>query len=298
MKASDLGYVCEFYAVQAAFALLRLIPLSLAGWIVTRIADLYFVCSPARRHVALENLTRAYGDTLSAGKKRTIARKSFESQALAILELFVIHNMKRNASRRFAITGRSHFDAAVSRGNGVVFVASHLGAWEYIAFAGYLQRYPRAVIVKPLKNRYLNHTIDALRRAIDSVPIPKANAIRLSLATLRHNHGVAILIDQWAGKEGVWIDCFGAATSTTSLPARLAKQTGGALLPIYCIRNTLGHYEVQIFPEVPVPDEPDWELRTTKRLNDILESQIRRYPEQWSWNHKRWKPKPTTIRST
>jgi KDO2-lipid IV(A) lauroyltransferase len=202
--------------------------------------------------------------------------------------------MKKRAARRFSIIGQQHFDEAVARGKGVVFVASHLGSWEYIGFPGYLQRYPHAVIVKKIKNPYFNTAIDALRRAIDTVPIPKeANALRHTLAELRQNHGVAILIDQWAGREGLWIEFFGRATATTSLPARLANKTGCALIPIYCLRNTIGHYEVLLLPAVPLPDDPAWESHTTKRLNELLESQIRKYPEQWSWSHRRWRPKPT-----
>lgn len=287
------GYLFQFYAVQTLILVLRALPLALSGWIMKRAADLFFYCSSKRRNIALDNLTIAYGDTLSAGQKIKIARRSFESQALSMLELLVIRKMKKNAARRFSITGHQHFEEAVARGKGVVFVASHLGSWEYIAFPGYLEQYPRSVIVKSIKNPYLNEMVDALRREIDSVPIPKeANALRKTLAELRQNHGVAVLIDQWAGAEGLWIEFFGRATSTTSLPARLAKKTGSALIPIYCLRKKIGQYEVHLLPEVPVPDDPESDFRITKRLNEILESQIRKYPEQWSWNHRRWRPKP------
>jgi len=288
-----MGYVLQFYAVQALVTVLKLVPLSLSGWIVKRVADIYFSCSPKRRHIALDNLTIAYGDTLSTGQKRTIARRSFENQALSILELLVSNKMRKDAARRFPITGQQHFDEAVARGKGVVFVASHLGAWEYIGFPGCLKQYPHSVIVKKIKNPYLNNMIDALRRESDTVPIPKdASALRHTLAELRQNHGVAIVIDQWAGNEGLWIEFFGRATSTTSLPARLAHKTGCTLLPIYCVRKTIGQYEIQLLPAVLLPDDSAWEIRTTKRLNDIFESQIRKYPEQWSWNHRRWRPKP------
>lgn len=288
-----MGYLLQFYMVQALVIVLKLVPLSLSGWIVKRVADIYFLCSPNRRHIALDNLTIAYGDTRSTGQKRTIARRSFESQALSILELLVSHNMRKDAARRFLITGQEHVDEAVARGRGVVFVASHFGAWEYIGFAGCLTQYPHSVIVKKIKNPYLNNTIDALRRESETVQIPKeASALRHTLAELRQNHGVAIVIDQWAGSEGLWVELFGRATSTTSLPARLARKTGCALIPIYCVRNTIGQYEIQLLPAVPLPDDSAWEIRTTKRLNEILESQIRHYPEQWSWNHRRWRPKP------
>jgi len=121
-----MGYVLQWYAVQGLVIALELVPLSLSGWMVKRAADIYFLSSPRRRQIALENLTIAYGDTLSAGQKRTIARRSFEHQALAILELLVSQTMRKDAARRFPITGQQHFDEAVARGRGVVFVASHV----------------------------------------------------------------------------------------------------------------------------------------------------------------------------
>lgn len=288
-----MGYLFQFYAVKALIAVLGFVPLFLSGWIVERVADIYYFCSPRRRNITLNNLTLAYGDTLSALQKRKIARRSFENQAISILELLLIKKMKKNAARRFSITGQQYFDEVVARGKGIVFVASHLGSWEYIGFPGYLQRYPHAVIVKNVKNPHLNKTIDALRREIDTLPIPKeASALRQTLAELRRNHGVAVLIDQWAGNEGFWVDFFGRQTSTTSLPARLANKTGCALIPIYCLRKTIGEYEIQMLPEVPLSEDPAWDVSTTKRLNEILESQIRKYPEQWSWSHRRWRPKP------
>ncbi|MBI2094876.1 MAG: lysophospholipid acyltransferase family protein [Candidatus Omnitrophica bacterium] len=291
-----MRHECEFCAVKALFAVLRLVPLPVSGWIFERAGDLFYFCSPGRRKIAMDNLSIAYGDALSARQKRRIARKCFQSGALSILELFLIKKMKKGASRRFTITGESHFEGALSRGRGIVFVASHLGSWEYIGYPGYLRGVPRAVIVKKLKNDYLNRTIDGLRREIETLPIPKVNAIRRTLSELRRNHGVAVVIDQWAGSEGIWMNFFGRATSTTSLPARLAQKTGAALIPIYCLRKKIGRYEIRALPEVKIPDGPDWERQTTERLNEILETQIRQTPEQWSWGHKRWKPKPPAIR--
>ena len=288
-----MGHLAQFYAVRALILALRLLPLALSGWLVRRVADVYFFCSPKRRQVALDNLTLVYGETLTPREKRVIARRSFESQALSMLELFVIEKMKRGAEHRFAITGQQHFEAARARGKGIVFVASHLGSWEYIGFPGYLQHYPRAALVKAIRNPHLNRAIDALRRTIETIPIVKEeSALRQTLATLGRNHGVAIVIDQWAGDEGLWVEFFGRATSTTSLPARLARKTGCALVPIYCVRTRIGHYEVRLLPAVAVPEGPSGELQATRQLNELLETQIRRNPEQWSWSHRRWRPQP------
>ncbi|OIO38061.1 MAG: hypothetical protein AUJ72_03265 [Candidatus Omnitrophica bacterium CG1_02_46_14] len=292
-----MGYLFQFYAVKVLFYLLNFVPLVVSGWILKRVGDLFYYCSSKRRNIAFANLSIVYKDTLSADQKRNIVKKCFENGCLSILELFLIKKIKKNASRRFTLTGKKHFEAAFARGKGVIFVASHLGSWEYIGFAGFLNKVAHAVIVKKIKNTYLNDMIDGLRRQIDTLPIPKINAIRQTLTELRQNHGVAVLIDQWGGTDGIWGDFFGVPTSTTSLPVRLAKLTGGALIPIYCLRNNSGEYEIQVLPEVSLLDVPDWESSTTNRLNRILESQILKYPEQWSWGHRRWKIKPLTNRS-
>jgi KDO2-lipid IV(A) lauroyltransferase len=267
-----------------------------SGWLFQRGADIFYWAAPKRRQVALDNLALVYGDTLSLSEKKKIVRKSFQSGSLSVLELFLIKKIKKNAAARFTILGEEHYRQALLRQKGLLFVASHLGSWEYIAFAGYIHKVPRAVIVKRVRNPYLDRYIDKLRREIGSIPIPKVNAIRQTLSELHKNNGVAVIIDQWAGPEGLWAPFFGEPTSTTSLPARLAKKTGAALLPIFCIRKTIGHYEIQVLPEVLISEGEDWEAKTTRALNTILESKIREYPEQWSWGHRRWKPKPSISR--
>ena len=109
---------------------------------------------------------------------------------------------------------------------------------------------------------------------------------------LKANHLVAIVIDQWAGADGLWTDFFGVPASTTSLPARLAERTGSAIVPAYCIRTGCGEYEIHIGPEASVKESAnDWTREMTKELNHILEEQICAFPGQWMWTHRRWKNK-------
>ena len=110
------------------------------------------------------------------------------------------------------------------------------------------------------------------------------------LLELKKKKLVAILIDQWAGPEGLIVDFFGTPTSTTSIPARLARKTGAALVPGYCVRKSPGFYKIIIRPEVEVETgAEDFERAITVQMNQQLEEQIRAYPDQWLWTHRRWK---------
>lgn len=292
-----MTYTLQFYAVKVLVFSLGLLPVEWSSWIARGAGDLFYFAVSSRREVALGNIDRAYGNSLTIGQKKILARKSFQNTALSILELFLTKKVKPSAQSRFTIHGLENMRNALARGKGAVLITTHLGSWEFLEFFFYLTGIHCSVIVKNIKNPHLDKEISQLRLETTVVPIPKKNSIRKALEVLKKNQVLAVLIDQWAGPEGLWVDFMGTPTSTTSLPARLAEKTGCALVPGYCLRKSSGQYEIQIHPAVSIsPESENWEEEATIQLNQGLEKQIRLYPEQWSWAHKRWKPKPSHHR--
>ena len=56
-----------------------------------------------------------------------------------------------------------------------------------------------------------------------------------------------------------------------------------------------GQYVLHFGPELRFAESDDREadiLAATQQCNDVLESWIRRYPDQWLWIHRRWKTRP------
>lgn len=292
-----MGYWLTFQWIRFFSFLLSLLPLNAAFWLARQAGNLCYVIMPQRRRVALGNIRSALGGT--PVEQRDLARASFQNAALSIVELFLVRKIRRQARERFRLLGNEHLEKAFAHGKGVLLVISHLGSWELLAFLPYLTGQPWSVIVKDIHNPYLNRRIDGLRREMNLVPISKAGSIKEVLRKLKHNEGVAVLIDQWAGGEGLWLDFFGRATSTTSIPARLAQKTGCLLVPAYCLRDASGHFSIHIEPAVESGREEaaDWENTMTKKLNRILEDQIRAHPRQWTWTHRRWKDKPAFSRA-
>ncbi len=280
----------EYASVRLAVGLINLLPLRASSWLARRLGDLLYAAMPKRRSTAFENLTRAYGDALDTNQKQALARESFRNVVTSLIEFFRIPRMLRESKERFHYEGTEHLDAAFQKGRGVIWVVSHLGSWEYLAFLPYLRGHPCSVVVRAVRNPHLYRWIQELRMTLHLNPIDRKNSIREVLGELKKNHLVAILIDQWAGREGVWGDFFGEPTSTTSIPARLARRTGAALIPAYCLRTGHGTYHFKVLREVPLdPDSARHEEKTTALLNQILEAEILKYPEQWVWTHRRWK---------
>ncbi len=291
-----MGHVLEYFAVCLLTLLAKALPVEVSTWIARRVGDLSYLILNKRRRIALENVTKAFGNTITESRKKQIVRAAFESAALSMTELFIVTKIKKEAEKRFKLFNIHCLEEAFSKKKGVVLVISHLGSWEYLSFLPYLTGQPWSVIVKDIRNPYIDRVYNTMRRKMTVVPIPKTSSVRTILTELKNGRGVAILIDQWAGDEGIWVDFFNQGTSTTSIPARLAEKTGCALVPAYCLRKSPGNYEIHA--ELAVEWDrniPDWEMVLTQKLNAVLEKQIRQYPEQWLWGHRRWKEK-TTVR--
>ena len=74
----------------------------------------------------------------------------------------------------------------------------------------------------------------------------------------------------------------------------MSAQTGAPVLPVFIRRTPEGCHIVEVRPLIePPPDRKPETIRDfTAACTRILEDEIRRYPEQWLWWHKRWKSRP------
>lgn len=292
-----MNHLLQYLGVWLLALIAKILPVETSSWLAQRTGDLIFFVLKKRRRIALENVERAFGSSLPRGKKEAIVRSAFQSASLSMMELFIVEKIKKEASQRFTMVGNEHLEEAFSKKKGVVLVISHLGSWEYLSFLPFFTHRPWSVIVKDIKNPYLDKAINQMRRMMTVTPVEKSSSIRTILQQLKEGHGVALLIDQWAGDEGLWVDFFDEETSTTSIPGRLAEKTGCALVPAYCLRTSPGHYKIHLEEAIEVDLlQPGWERVITQRLNAVLEKQIRAHPEQWLWGHRRWKEKPDTLR--
>lgn len=302
VKERNVQMRAIIYLLQAILAgglnfFIQILPSSLACQLARSMGNLAYVFASKRKKIALQNLDRAFGDSLAKEAKLKILRKSFQNMALSIMDLFIIEKVKKDTVAHFVLKGNENYQKALERNRGVVLVISHLGSWEYLAFLFYLTKTRGSAVVKKIRNPYIDAHVNTARQQTTLNPIQKKNSVREVLKELKNNNTVAVLIDQWAGPEGLWQEFFGEMTSTTSLPARLAAKTGCALLPAFCLRSGDGKFEIDVHPPVFLDQlEDNSDEAVTQLLTGILEKKIRQFPEQWSWGHRRFKPKPATNR--
>ncbi len=279
----------EFMLVRTTMALINFLPITLSTWTARRIGDAMFLIMPSRRRIAFENLTIAFGNSKPDAEKRRLALESFRNLATSLMEFFRLPKFVKISAEHVRFKGTEHIDHAFVKGKGAILVMSHLGPWEYLGFIACLKKYPTTVLVKPIRNPYFYQWVKSLREIVGLKYSDRTMGAKGIFSGLRANGLVAIIIDQWAGSEGLWVDFFGRPTSTTPLPARLAEKTGSAIVSGCCVRVGCGKYEIHITPVSIGENENNWIEAMTKKLNYLLEQQIRAFPGQWMWTHKRWK---------
>jgi len=248
------------------------------------------------RKEALEQCAMAFPEKSPKEIKRII-NTMYKYLGLNVVESIRLSNYKDSYGEKyFEVTGYEHVEKELAEGNGVIALMGHVGNWECIGLLGPLKGAECSIIVKKIKPPELNDYLVHCRSKIGLNVIPRDNAFRPALKTLRENKVAGFILDQNViEREGIFVDFFGKEACTTAGCALLAKKTGAKVLPFWDIRKSNRHHEIRICPPLEVPDWEDenavhdFTQLCTKQIEDF----IREYPEQWIWIHKRWKTKRT-----
>lgn len=178
---------------------------------------------------------------------------------------------------------------ASAENRGILYLTPHLGCFEitarYIARNG-----PITVMYRPPRWAPLEPVMEQARTIPGLKAVPaNMQGVRQFVRALRRGEAVGMLPDQVPrGGEGIWTPFFERPAYTMTLAARLALQTGVAVILTAGERLPAGkgwriHY-VRL-PE-PLADNVN---DVVASINQAMEDLIRRFPEQYLWSYSRYK---------
>lgn len=257
----------------------------------------WFLVDTRHRRIALNNLELALRDELEKRERKNIARRNFVHLSRVVLELPYLRKLTAEEIDGFVtFFGLEHFNAAVQKRRGLLILASHFGNWELMALAFSLRYRPINIVIRPLDNPFLDDLINTIRTRGGNQMIEKKGSIRKILHLLAAGEPVAMLIDQnLAWYDGVFVPFFKEIACTNKALASLALRTGAPVIPAYNVRQRDGSYRIVVEPEVELVKSGNKRRdveENTARFNKVIESYVRRHPEQWFWVHQRWKTRP------
>ena len=192
------------------------------------------------------------------------------------------------------IEGREVVDALRAQGRGVIFFSAHCGSFE-LAPQALAELYgPVTALYRPSRQPWLAELMRVSRQRPGLAMAPASLAgIRQMLKALRSGGSVALLTDQVPPEGlGLWAPFFGRPAYSMTLAAKLALQSGAALVPVRTERLPAGRgYRMQFQAPVPgldVTPAPDL-LQAVTRVNRANEALILSLPGQYLWAYARYK---------
>jgi len=293
----SVRHVVEYLLAWIFLHAVGLLPRALARYAGSLIGRIAWIVVPRLRQVGLRNLALALPD-LPPSQRELILRSEYRSLGWQLAEFAKMSGYTRDSASRFIrYEGLHNYLAARDRGNGVLILTGHLGAWELSSYYHSLAGYPMSMVIRRLDNPLVDRMVNRIRCLHGNRVMHKDDFARGLIAAMRTGETVGILMDtNMTPPQGVFVPFFGVPACTASGLARVALKTGAAVVPGFLVwEESEQKYVLRFLPEVPLVDSGDFEadaVENTALLTAVLENSIRKYPGQWLWMHRRWKTRP------
>jgi KDO2-lipid IV(A) lauroyltransferase len=286
------------YGLYKIFAsLIAVLPRRLILALGRATGSLVYYLDGKHRTIALANLARAMGSSLSADERRRTARRSLANFVQSIFDVLKTATWSQTHLMTIIdIQGGEYLEKAAAGGRGVLLFTAHYGNWEMVV-PPVARRIPFHVIARSLDNPLVDRDLEKARIRKGATVVNKFGAGRPILRALARKNAVGILIDQNVlRREAVFVDFFGIPAATTPALAVFHIRTGAAILPMFCEPAQGNRYLMRFGPPVEVSlsgDETADVLKITGICTKMIEETIRRNPAFWLWVHKRWQSRPS-----
>jgi KDO2-lipid IV(A) lauroyltransferase len=262
---------------------------AIAGWLAG-------VVLRVRRRDVDRHLALAFPDGSSAWRGR-VARGSYVHLGR---EAAVLVRMPRwtpeHLIERVRFVGLEGVREAADQGTGVVLLTGHLGNWEIAGASLAALGFPLDVVGKGMANRRFERDLFRLRERLGMRVIEMSDAPKGVLRSLGRGRVAALLADQNAHKHGVFVPFFGRPAATPRGVALFALRTGVPVFVGFAIRNggwsQTYTVEVRRLPHVATGVLEDDVQGFLLAYHRLLEYAIRIAPDQYFWQHRRWKTRP------
>jgi len=178
----------------------------------------------------------------------------------------------------------------------MLMVAGHYSNFEIMGYMLGLFGYNIYSIARPLDNRFINKYLYDVRRRAGQKIIDKKGAAELMSKLTSKGATLCFIVDQDAGRKGIFVDFFGRKASTYKSIALLAITTNTPIGVGYSRRvDNRFFFEIGV-NRIITPDE--WADKEdplkwiTAEYTSAIEQFVREDPTQYWWLHRRWKHRP------
>jgi KDO2-lipid IV(A) lauroyltransferase len=286
----------QYGALRALIALLSLVSWRVASGAGAALGRLGYWPLRVRRRVAEKQIADSFPEKTPA-ERRAITIGAYKNLGRVGVETALASRLDARAALDLfhPPVGWEYLEGPTSKGQGVILVSGHLGNWElgaaYVAARGLKV----SAVVRGQSNKLFENYINRSRHRLGWNTIWDGDATRGIPRAIRDGHVVPLLADQGVlGLSSIFVPFFGRLARTPQGPAVFALRLQAPCVVCVVTRQPDGRYQLSVEP-VEITDtgnrERDVEAIVTAYTRQ-LEAWVRRYPEQYLWQHRRWRRRP------
>ena len=270
------------------------LPLPVAHAIGALLGWLFYLLPNKKRRITLRNLELCFPD-MPLHQRRRLARRSLIETGKGAMEKPILLFCSRDRLLRQVrnSSGHEHLSSAIESGRGIIICTPHLGDWELIGLYCSTLR-PMTNLYRPQRSSDVDKLIQQGRQRLGATLVPTdVNGVRALYRALAKGEMIGVLPDQNPGKgTGVFVPFFGISTNTMVLLPRLAHKCKPVVLYSYAERLSWGRgFCLHFVPASEQLASADLHTAATS-LNQGLEQEICKMPEQYWWSYQRFRRRP------
>lgn len=248
--------------------------------------------------VARNNLKAAFPDKsdeereeIRAGAWDNLGRVAAE---FAHLDRLWQYDFDQPGAGRIEIPMRSRdlFEKLRDDGKPALIFAAHLGNWELPAIAAAEYGLDALVLFRPPNVAAVNRAVQQMRAVKMGEMIGARHDTPYRLAqALQEGRHVAMLVDQFF-TGGVPVQFFGRQTRANPLLARLLRLVDCPIHGTRIVRLPGNRFRAELSEEITPVRDASGKIDiqgTMQAVTSVVEGWVREHPEQWLWQHRRWR---------
>ncbi len=293
----EIKYTSLYYFIRFLIFTSNLMPRQMWLGFCGFLGKVAYTFSPKPRERAIIHLGLAFGRDKSPREIVELSKKMFmmlgknAGDILRSLKVKTVSDLEKFLTTH----GLENYEKAHAKGKGVMFLTSHLGAFDLQITNMALRGLKPNIVGTALKDERLNELLWEYRNAFGAIAIERGKESVRLFKVLKSGGSIAILIDQDTKVKSRFVDFFGMKAATPIGATILALRTGAAVVPTFIYLDGNGQQQMHILPEIPLVVTGDEEtdlIVNTQNFTNFTEKIVREHPEQWVWMHERWKTRP------
>jgi len=288
-------------AVRVAICVVQALPRPVCERGARSLARLITRSVRIRRAVVRDNLRIAFPDWTEAQTDRTI-EAMWEHFLLMVVEIAHAQRViqKTTWRRHLRIHGMESMVRLLWSDRPKVILSGHYGNFELAAYLFGVFGFRIFSVARELDNPLLDRFVTRFRESRGQRILPKKGSAPDVELALQANGAIGLLGDQAAGPKGAWVEFFGRPASVHKAIGLFAVSSGAPIMVCSATRrHGLFDYDLRLEgtadPALGGPETAGLK-EVSQWYTSLLETSIRRAPEQYWWVHRRWRGGPAQAK--